>query len=82
MEGNAMAKGMDRTGERRRRLQASGADPQIFNASLSCAKSTRLLDLPEKIAEPLIGICLDGMRLGAGKLLVSVDKLEEHPTTY
>lgn len=50
--------------------------------SNTCAKSERLLDLPQEIAQPLIGICLDGMRLGAGELLRSVDALKEHPTAY
>lgn len=48
----------------------------------SCAKSSRLLERPVQIAEPLMGICFDGIHLGARELSLTADALKAHPTMY
>ncbi|VDO29271.1 unnamed protein product [Heligmosomoides polygyrus] len=48
----------------------------------SCAKRPELRDFPEELVEQLIGVCLDGLRLGMRELScpVSVIALRRNPT--
>ncbi|VDP03498.1 unnamed protein product [Heligmosomoides polygyrus] len=50
----------------------------------SCAKRPELRDFPEELVEQLIGVCLDGLRLGMRELScpVSVTALRRNPTPY
>ncbi|VDP28111.1 unnamed protein product [Heligmosomoides polygyrus] len=50
----------------------------------SCAKRGDLHDFPEQLVEQLIGVCLDGLRLGMRELScpVSVAALRRNPTPY
>ncbi|VDO88854.1 unnamed protein product [Heligmosomoides polygyrus] len=50
----------------------------------SCAKHPELRDFPEELVEQLIGVCLDGHRLGMRELScpVSVTALRRNPTPY
>ncbi|VDO66970.1 unnamed protein product [Heligmosomoides polygyrus] len=48
--------------------------------SRSCAKRSHLHDLPEQVVEQLIGVCLDGLRLGMWELSSSAVVLKRNPT--
>lgn len=50
--------------------------------SRSCAKRSHLHDLPEQVVEQLIGVCLDGLRLGMWELSSSAVVLKRNPTPY
>ncbi|EYC14826.1 hypothetical protein Y032_0039g28 [Ancylostoma ceylanicum] len=66
----------------------NACEPKQIIQNYACRQSGRfakfehLQDLPEPIARVLVECCLDGLRLGAAELLMTMDEIRMNPTKY